>query len=152
MDKTYIRVRGQWVYLYRAVDRFGKTLDFKLSTHRNKPVATKFLAHAMEANGLPRKIVIDKSAANTFAIKDINRMLKRFGCPVPIEMTRIKYLNNMVEQDHRFIKRRVRPMLGFKSFNSAASTIAGIELVNMIRKGQFTAGLRPYEQFRQLVA
>lgn len=79
-------------------------------------------------------------------------MLKRFDCPVPIEMTRIKSLNKMVEQDHRFIKRRVRPMLGFKSFKSAASTIAGIEVVNMIRKGQFSAGLRPYEHFRQLVA
>lgn len=89
MDETYIRVRGQWVYLYRAVDKFGKTLDFKLSPLRNKPAAIKLFAHAMEENALPRKIVIDKSAANTFAIKDINRMLKRFGCPVPIEMTRI---------------------------------------------------------------
>lgn len=79
-------------------------------------------------NDLPRKIAIDKSAANTEGIKDINRMLKRFGCAIPIETTRIKYLNNMVEQDHRLIKRRVRPMLGFRSFTSAASTIAGIEL------------------------
>jgi len=71
-------------------------------------------------------------------------MLKRFGCFVPIEMVRIKYLNNQVEQDHRFIKRRVRPRLCFKSFTAAASTIAGIELVNMIRKGQFTPELRPF--------
>lgn len=98
----------------------------------------------MEANGLPRKIVIDKSAANTEGIREIKRMLKRFGCPVPIELMRIKYLNNLVEQDHRFIKRRVRPMLGFKSFASAASTIAGIEIVNMIRKGQFKPELRPF--------
>ncbi|MBM3604161.1 MAG: DDE-type integrase/transposase/recombinase, partial [Alphaproteobacteria bacterium] len=95
-------------------------------------------------NGLPRKIVLDKSAANTHGIKDINRMLKRFGCPVPIQMVRIKYLNNLIEQDHHFIKRRVRPMLGFKSFTAAASTIAGIELVNMIRKGQFRPELRPF--------
>ena len=138
MDETYIKVKGQWVYLYRAVDKFGKTLDFMLSERRNKPAAIKFFARAMEVNGLPRKIVIDKSAANTEGIKDINRMLKRFGCPVPIEMVRIKYLNNLVEQDHRFIKRRVRHMLSFKSiksFKSAASTIAGIELVNMSRKG-----------------
>ena len=107
--------------------KFGKTLDFMLSKRRNKPAAIKFLARAMEANGLPRKIVIDKSAANTEGIREIKRMLKRFGCPVPIELMRIKYLNNLVEQDHRFIKRRVRPMLGFKSFASAASTIAGIE-------------------------
>ena len=67
-------------------------------------------------------------------------------------MVRIKYLNNLVEQDHRFIKRRVRPMLGFKSFRSAASTIAGVETVNMIRKGQFRPDLRPFQQFCQLAA
>ncbi|WP_207100973.1 IS6 family transposase [Paracoccus shandongensis] len=152
MDETYIKVKGQWVYLYRAVDKFGKTLEFMLSKRRNKPAAIKFFARAMEVNGLPRKIVMDKSAANTHAIKDINRMLKRFGCPLPIEMVRIKYLNNLVEQDHRFIKRRVRPMLGFKSFTSAASTIGGIEIVNMIRKSQFRPELRPFQQFCQLAA
>ncbi len=152
MDETYIKVKGQWVYLYRAVDKAGKTLDFMLSQRRNKPAAIRFLAQAMEVNGLPRKIVIDKSAANTQGIKDINRMLKRFGCSVPIELVRIKYLNNMVEQDHRFIKRRVKPMLGFKSFASASSIIAGIELVNMIRKGQFRSELRPFQQFCQLAA
>jgi putative transposase len=152
MDETYIKVKGQWVYLYRAVDKFGKTLDFMLSERRNKPAAIRFFAHAMEVNGLPRKFVIDRIAANTEGIKDINRMLKRFGCPVPIEKVRIKYLNNLVEQDHRFIKRRVRPVLGFKSFKSAASTIAGIELVNMIRKGQFRPELRPFQQFCQIDA
>ena len=152
MDETYIKVKGQWVYLYRAVDKLGKTLDFMLSERRNKPAAIKFFARAMEVNGLPRKIVIDKSAANTQGIRDINRMLKRFGCPVPIQMVRIKYLNNLVEQDHRFIKRRVRPMLGFKSFKSAAATITGIELVNMIRKGQFAPEFRPFQQFCQLAA
>ena len=101
---------------------------------------------------LPRKIVIDKSTANTHAIKDITRTLKRFGCPIPVEMVRIKYLNNLIEQDHRFIKRRVKPMLGIKSFASATSTIAGIEFVNMIRKGQFTPELRPCQQFCQLAA
>ena len=152
MDETYIRVRGISVYLYRAVDKFGKTLDFMLSKRRNKPAAIKFLARAMEANGLPRKIVIDKSAANTEGIREIKRMLKRFGCPIPIEMVRIKYLNNLVEQDHRFVKRMVRPMLGFKSFTSAASITAGIEIVNMIRKGQFRPELRPFQQFCQLAA
>ena len=152
MVETYIKVKGQWVYLYRAVDKFGKTLNFTLSERRNKPTAIKFFARAVEVNGLPRKIVIDKSAANTEGIKDINRMLKRFGCPVPMEIVRIKYLNNLVEQDHRSIKRQVRPMLGFKSFKSAASTIAGIELVNMIRKGQSRPELRPFPQFCELAA
>jgi len=152
MDETYIRLKGQWVYLYRAVDKFGQTIDFMLSKNRDKAAATKFFARALEANGLPRKIVIDKSGANTACITTINRMLKRFGCPVPIAMVRIKYLNNIIEQDHRFIKRRVRPMLCFKSFDAAASTTAGIEVVNMIRKGQFTPELRPFQQFCRLAA
>lgn len=135
MDETYVRAKGKWVYLYRAVDKFGKTLDFMLSRRRNKAAATKFFARALETNGITRKIVIDKSGANTAGINEINRMLKRFGCPVPIEMVRIKYLNNVVEQDHRFIKRRTRPMLGFKSFEATASTLAGIEVASMISKG-----------------
>ena len=73
MDETYIRVKGEWVYLYRAVDKFGKTLDFMLSKRRNKPAATKFFARALEVNGLPRKIVIDRSGANTAGITAINR-------------------------------------------------------------------------------
>ena len=137
---------------YRAFDKFGKTLDFMHSERRNMPTAIKFFAREMAVNGLLRKVVIDKSAANTEGIEVINRMLKRFGCPVSIEMVRIKYLNNLVEQNHRFIKRRVRPILGFKSFKSAASTIAGIELVNMIRKCQFRPELRPFQQFCQIAA
>jgi putative transposase len=100
MDETYIKVKGEWTYLYRAVVKLGKTLDFMLSKRRNKTAATKFFARALEVNGLPRKIVIDKSGANTAGITAINRMLKRFGCPIAIEMVRIKYLNNIVEQDH----------------------------------------------------
>jgi putative transposase len=147
MDETYVRVKGRWVYLYRAVDKFGKTLDFMLSRRRNKAAATKFFARALETNGMPRKIVIDKSGANTAGINEINRMLKRFGCSVPIKMVRIKYLNNIVEQDHRFIKRRIRLMLGFKSFEAAASTLAGIEVASMIRKGQFRGEVCPFKQF-----
>ncbi|WP_074739429.1 IS6 family transposase [Ruegeria halocynthiae] len=152
MDETYVKVKGSWVYLYRAVDKHGKTLDFMLSQRRNKPAATKFFARMLEINGLPRKIVIDKSGANTAGIKDVNKMLKGFGCPLPIEMVRQKYLNNIVEQDHRFIKRRTRPMLGFKSFESASATLSGIEVVHMIRKGQFTPGLCPFLQFAELAA
>jgi putative transposase len=123
-----------------------------LPRHRNKAAATKFFARALETNGMPRKIVIDKSGANTAGINEINRMLKRFGCPVPIEMVRIKYLNNIVEQDHRFIKRRTRPMLGFKSIEAAASTLAGIEVASMIRKGQFTGEVCPFQQFARFAA
>ena len=81
MDETYVRVKGEWVYLYRAVDKFGKILDFMLSRRRNKKAATTFFARALERNGLPRKIAIDKSGANTAGINEINRMLIRFGCP-----------------------------------------------------------------------
>ncbi|WP_264187381.1 IS6 family transposase [Ruegeria arenilitoris] len=151
MDETYVKVKGEWVYLYGAIDKHGKTLDFMLSERRNKAAATKFFACALEMNGFARKIVIDKSGANTAGIKAINKMLKGFGDPIPIEMVRQKYLNNIIEQEHRFIKRRIRPMLGFKSFDSAVSALAGTELVNMIRKGQFTPGLSPFQQFVQLV-
>lgn len=152
MDETYIKVKGEWTYLYRAVDKHGKTLDFMLSKKRNKTAATKFFARALEVNGLPRKIVIDRSGANTAGINTINRMLKSFGCRVPIDMVRIKYLNNMVEQDHRSIKKRIRPMLGFKSFSSASATLEGIEVANMIRKGQLTPGMCPFAQFAALAA
>lgn len=150
MDETYIKIKGAWVYLYRAVDKHGKTLDFILSRHRNKPAATKFFARMLEINGLPRKIVIDKSGANTAGINAINKMLKGFGCPIPIEMVRRKYLNDIVEQDYRFIKRRTRPMLGFKAFASAAATLDGIEVAHMIRKGQITPGLCSFQQFAEL--
>jgi len=123
MNETYIKVKGEWVYLYRAVGKLGKTLDFMLSKRRNKAAATKFFARALEVNGLPRKIVIDRSGANTAGINAINRMLKSFGCPIPIVMVWIKYLNNIVEQDHRMIKKRIRPMLGFKSFVSASAAL-----------------------------
>ena len=141
---------GSWVYLYRAVDKYDKMLDFMLSQRRNKPVAIKFFARVLEVDGLPPKIAIDKSGANTTGIKTINKMLKGFGCPMPIEMVRRKYLNNIVEQDHRFIKKRTRPMPGFKSFASASATLAGIEVAHMIRKEQLTPGLCPCRRFAEL--
>ena len=96
--------------------------------------------------------MIDKSDTNTTGIIEINSILKRFGCPVPIEMVRIKYLNNVVEQDHRTRKKRIQPMLGFKSFISATATLEGIEVANMIRKNQITPGLSPFVQFAALEA
>ena len=149
--RVTIKVKDEWAYLYRAVDTFGKTRDFMLST-RNKAAAARFLAGDLEVNGLPRKIIIDKSGANTADITAMNRMLKRFGCQIPIEMVRIKYLNNMVEQDHRTIKKRIWPMHGFKSFVSASATLQGIEVANAIRKGQITPGLCPFAQFAALAA
>jgi len=150
MDETYIKVRGKWHYLYRAVDKQGKTLDFMLSERRNAAAATLFFAKALSFNGIPEKIVIDKSGANTAGIRGVNKILKRFGCQVPIATIRSKYLNNIIEQDHRFIKKRTRLMLGFKSFRSASATLDGIEVAQMIRKKQFGSEASGFEQFASL--
>lgn len=150
MDETYIKIRGQWMYFYRAVDRKGKTLDFMLSERRNTAAATLFFAKALSNNGIPLRIVIDKSGANGAGIKQVNKILKRFGCPTKISTVRSKYLNNIIEQDHRFIKRRTRPMLGFKSFTSAASTLDGIEVAQMIRKNQLQSQGSGFAQFAAL--
>lgn len=133
MDETYIRVKGIWKYLYRAVDKQGKTVDFLLTAHRDMAAARRFFEKAMRENGAPEKIAMDKSGANKAAIDAINS-----SKAAPIVVRQVKYLNNIVEQDHRAIKRVTRPMLGFKSFRSAGSVLAGIELMHMIRKGQFS--------------
>ena len=131
MDETYIKVRGQWKYLYRAVDRVGNTIDFLLRAHRDVVAARQFFEGAIDLHGVPEKITIDKSGSNTAAIQSI-----RVDSGVDIELRQSKYLNNIVEQDHRAIKRIVRPMLGFKTFRCARTLIAGIETMHMIRKGQ----------------
>lgn len=149
MDETYIRVKGQWKYLYRAVDKAGNTVDFLLTAKRDRKAAVRFLRKAIDQNGTPAKITIDKSAANNAAIEDYNAEHDS-----NIEIRQIKYLNNIVEQDHRAIKRKSRPTLGFKSFRSAAITLSGVEVMHMIRKGQLNDGgdLTPAEQFYSLAA
>ena len=131
MDETYIKVGGQWKYLYRAVDRAGATIDFVLRAHRDLAAARRFFERAIELHGVPETITIDKSGANTVAIEGI-----RADSGADIQLRQSKYLNNLVEQDHRAIKRLVRPMLGFKSFRCARAIIAGIETMHMIKKGQ----------------
>jgi transposase-like protein len=147
MDETYVKVKGCWKYLYRAVDKTGGTVDFLLTAKRDRKAALRFLRKATGQHGVPEKITIDKSGANTAALESFNA-----ENAADIEIRKIKYLNNIVEQDHRAVKRVVRPMLGFKSFRSAAATIAGIELMHMIRKGQLraTGKLRPAQQFYAL--
>ena len=144
LDETYVRVKGSWKYLYRAVDKAGATVDFLLTAKQDHKAALRFLRKAIKWNGTREKITIDKSGANTAAIESHNA-----ETGVGIEIRRIKYLNSIVEQDHRAIKRRLRPMLGFKSFRSAAVTLAGIELMHMIRKGQLlpTGEMCPARQF-----
>src|SRR5471030_2563706 len=131
MDETYIRVNGEWKYLYRAVDRLGHTVDFLLTARRDVAAARRFFERAIDLNDVPEKITIDKSGANTAAVRGL---IDDSG--IAIELRQSKYLNNLVEQDHRAIKRRTRPMLGFKDFHAAAKIIAGIETMHMIRKGQ----------------
>ncbi|GGE90654.1 IS6 family transposase [Massilia psychrophila] len=132
MDETYIKVKGIWKYLYRAVDKQGKTVDFLLTAKRDMAAAKRFFDKAMAAQGAPEKVAMDKSGANKAAIDEINA-----GRAVLITVRQVKYLNNIVEQDHRAIKRVTRLMLGFKSFRSASNVLAGVELMHMIRKGQF---------------
>ena len=131
LDETYIKVSGQWKYLYRAVDRDGDTVDFLLTAKRDLAAARRFLERAINRHDVLEKITIDKSGANTAAIESV----KADAC-VDVLMRQNKYLNNIVAQDHRAIKRVTRPMLGFKSFWSAQKLIAGIETMHMIRKGQ----------------
>ena len=131
MDETYIKVKGAWKYLYRAADKEGKTVDFLLTARRDNSAALRFFDKAMKASGIPEKVMMDKSGANKAAMDEINGRGK-----TQIIMRQVKYLNNIVEQDHRAIKRVTRPMLDFKSFRAAKSVLAGIELMHMIRKGQ----------------
>jgi transposase, IS6 family len=158
VDETYIKIKGTWTYLYRAVDSDGNTLEFLLSPTRDAEAAKRFLlkalhfsadsapqAHLVEeqvaeptaaakpVTPAPRVINVDKNAAYPKAIAE----LKASGAlPASVELRQVKYLNNLVEQDHRFIKRLTKPGMGFFSFETAWRTLQGYEIMNMIRKGQ----------------
>jgi putative transposase len=112
MDETYIKVRGVWKYLYRAVDRDGKTIDFLLTAKRDKAAAKSFFDKAMQSNGVPEKVTMDKSGANKAAIDESSANREK-----PMVVRQVKYLNNIVEQDHRAVKRISKPMLGSNLFN-----------------------------------
>jgi putative transposase len=151
MDETYVKVKGKWVYLYRAVDKFGDTIDFMLSEQRDEMAATTFFKQAINNNGFPHKVVMDKSGANYAGIENINILLMLAGLISFIEICQVKYLNNLIEQDHRFIKKITKPMMGFKAFHSAKATLDGIETAHMIRKGQLSEDNMPaYKQFMAL--
>jgi putative transposase len=147
LDETNIKIKGEWKYLYRAVDKQGNTIDFLLTAKRDTKAARRFLDKAIGSSGKPSLINIDKSGANTAAIKQYNNDENR-----RVKIRQCKYLNNVVEQDHRFIKRIIRPMLGFKSFRSARATLAGIELWRMLKKGQSNSSQSAWEQFYALAA
>jgi putative transposase len=145
-------LKGRWVYLYRAVDSRGETIEFLLRNYRDGIAAKAFFRKAFKYNILPSKVTIDKSGSNISALASANDNLPKDN---QILVRQIKYLNNIIEQDHRFIKKRVNPMLGFKSFNSARATISGIENIHMIRKGQIVgandSNSSTFENFRTLM-
>ena len=149
MDETYIKVKGVWHYLYRAVDKIGQTIDIYLSKHRDLAAAKHFFQKAFRSSGIPKKVNIDKSGSNTAALNELN---KSFKPEEKILIRQNKYLNNLVEQDHRFIKKITKPMLGFCSLKSARATLCGIELHHMLKKGQHkTLNQLPiWEQFCSL--
>ena len=151
MDETYIKVKGHWHYLYRAVDKSGQTIDFLLTEQRDEQAAKRFLTQAIRRHGVPEKITIDGSEANAVAIRNYNA---EHGTAIIIRQ--VKYLNNIIKQEHRGVKRITRPMLGFKSFDAAQSTLVGIELMHMLRKRQLEEGveqdLTVAEQFYTLAA
>lgn len=152
MDETYITVKREWWYLYRAVDKHGQTIDFLLMEHRDKEAARRFLKKAICRHGVPEKITIDSSEAHEAAMKSYNAA---HGTAIAIRQ--VQYLNNIVEQDHRGVKRITRPMLGFKSFDAAQCTVAGVELMRMIKKRQMgveegNEGLTAAEQFYALAS
>jgi transposase-like protein len=138
VDETYIKVKGEWMYLYRAVDSAGNTLEFLLSENRDTQGAKRFLARALDASHtIPRVINVDRNPVYPKAVDE----LKAEGqLPQGCQLRPVKYLNNLIEQDHRFIKRLVRAGLGFCSFLTAWRTLRGYETMHMIRKGQVQAG------------
>ncbi|MGX5586521.1 IS6 family transposase [Bacillus thuringiensis] len=135
VDETYIKVKGQWMYLYRAVDSEGNTIDFYLSKSRNHKAAKRFFKKALRSFHVskPCAITVDKNPAYPIAISGLKKEKKM---PLGIQIRQIKYLNNIVEQDHRFIKKRIRFMLGLKSFRTATFILAGVEAMHMIKKEQ----------------
>ncbi|KAB2950641.1 MAG: IS6 family transposase [Rhizobiaceae bacterium] len=160
LDETYIKVRGQWMYLYRAIDSVGDTVEFFFSERRDLVAAKRFLRRAFQRHGRPERIVIDGSQTNREAIiacdgesrlRDRSRRSSK-----PIRIRRSQYLNNRIEQDHRRIRRRIRSMLGFKSPKSAVIILSGIEMIHMMRKRQARYAYNPRpsiaEQFDILAA
>ncbi|ASG68920.1 IS6 family transposase [Francisella halioticida] len=151
MDETYLKLKGKDVYLYRAIDKHGDTLEFMVSEKRDEKAARKFFKKTIGKHGLPDKLNVDKSGANEAALLTINIFLFLLGIWLTygIEIRQNKYLNNLIEQDHRSIKRLIRPMMGFKSWDSMDSTIAGYELVNMIKKSQhiYAENMTVWDQF-----
>ena len=154
MDETYIKVKGKWFYYYRAVDKYGQVIDYYLSPKRDEAAAKAFLNKAIAQNGLPQKIVIDGSKSNNAAIDAMNVQLWLTGFFMLslIEILDVKYLNNIVEQSHRWVKQKTRQALGWKSIEGATASLHGREIWTMIKQGQIELeGDTAFKQFYSLV-
>ncbi|AXY11198.1 IS6 family transposase (plasmid) [Bacillus thuringiensis LM1212] len=150
VDETYLKIKGKKMYLYRAVDSEGNTIDFYLSQRRNAKAAKRFLKKALTSCHAtkPRTITADGDKAYPVAI----RKLKEDKClPHDTPLRVKKYLNNIIEQDHRFIKKRIRNMLGLKSYKTARKMIDGIEAMYMIKKGQTSQGAKSVQKQIKLI-
>jgi transposase-like protein len=147
VDETYVKVKGVWTYLYRAVDSQGNTLEFLLSRTRDSQAAKGFFTKALKSSHTvtPRVITVDKNAAYPKALRELKATGDLAGS---CELRQSKYLNNLVEQDHRFIKRLVKPGMGFFSFKTAWRTLQGYEAIHMMRKGQMQ-GVSKGDSLRQ---
>jgi IS6 family transposase len=136
VDETYVKVKGQWMYLYRALYSTGQPLDFYFSQRRTRKAAAKFFRKILTKRPnltIPRVINVDKHPAYIGATRD---MKKEKLLPEKCRLRQSQYMNNLIEQDHRFMKWQIRPGLGFGSYATACKTIQGYEVMNMIRKGQ----------------
>jgi transposase-like protein len=141
VDETYVRVKGQWMYLYRAVDSDGATVEFMLSPTRDAVSIKRFFRKALRARHTvpPRVINVDRNPAYP---KAVSKLKRKGTLDHSCELRPVKYLNNLVEQDHRFIKRRVSPGMGFWSFETALRTLQGYEAMHQLRKGQIQGASR----------
>ena len=138
VDETYVKIRGKWTYLYRAVDQEGQTVDFRLSANRDVKATKAFFRKPLKSQEQPPvSFTLDGYAASHRAVLELPAQSPRWK---DTRLRSSRYLNKMAEQDHRGVKSRKKPMLGFKVFDLAAGTIAGVELLHRIRKGQFNLG------------
>lgn len=139
VDETYVQIRGRWCYLYRAIDRNGKTVDFLLRRDRGVPAAKVFFRKALASSlpRVPRKVTIDGHRPTLGALWSLRR---EHPCWCNVMVRTNRYLNNVIEQDHRAVKRRCAAIHGLKSFRASKITLAGVGLAHRIRKRQFTLG------------